>query len=1001
MKVYTTDFPIGFKPKARPKAIISGSGTRFTVLTSRLLRMEYSPGDSFEDRPSQAFWYREQPVPDFQVRRDGERIQIETEHLILNHSAGDSGFSPDTLSITLKELGQTWRYGDADPKNLLGTARTLDQAHGAIGLEPGLVSRSGWAVADDSDQLVFDDVGWLAPRDAPAGSEDLYFFGYGNDYVACLKDYCKISGQVPLLPRWVLGNWWSRYWAYTADELLALMRDFRTNQVPLSVCIVDMDWHITDTGNRSSGWTGYTWNRELFPDPRAFIAELHDLGLKTALNLHPALGVYPHEEQYQEMAERMEIDPETERPVPFDIVDPDFTRAYFELLHHPYEEQGVDFWWMDWQQGTESEVAGLDPLWWLNHLHFHDLGRAGDKRNFVFSRWGGLGNHRYPIGFSGDTVVSWDSLAFQPYFTATAANVGYSWWSHDIGGHMGGVEDAELFARWVQYGVFSPIFRLHCTKNAYHERRPWGYDAETFRVTREAMQLRHALIPYLYTMSWHNHTTAIPPIRPMYYDHPEREEAYHCPDQYTFGTELIVAPYITPADSETRLSRQLVWLPPGQWFGFFDGLSYPGDGWYPLHGGLDDIPVFAKAGAIVPLAAKVGWAGVGTPEALEVHVFPGADNRFELYEDDDHSAYSLIAFSNSWSPDRLHFDVAAVEGEIGHLPAQRPFTFLFRGIAEASVSVEKGGEKCVCAVDYDEGQRVLTVGPVSLAPTDSMSVVITTDGENLVATQDHRRASCLKLLHACKLDTNLKSLIDMRLNEIIAHPATLADFELQASESVLRALAEVITGAGTHKAADPADGGERVILWNNRASAGVTYHFVGQPFVGWSAVRRSGPMPRFAVFKCTDQQLSIAAGAGEGRVSSVTQWFDNLVSGFRPEMAADLDIVVQFDFKGADSYRAHMRISGEQLSVVPGLHGNPDLTVESDAASWLALVNGDADPNELFLSGQLLVSGDMDLIMRLADLLLGASEIGAFDAQRWRLQVSYFGALTLDLGPSR
>jgi hypothetical protein len=150
---------------------------------------------------------------------------------------------------------------------------------------------------------------------------------------------------------------------------------------------------------------------------------------------------------------------------------------------------------MDWQQGRRTAGSDLDPLWWLNHLHFLDLGRNPARRSFAFSRWGGLGSHRYPVGFSGDTVVSWRSLAFQVHFTATAANVAFGWWSHDIGGHMEGIEDAELYVRWLQFGVFSPILRLHSTQNPFHERRPWGWDAQTLALARSAMRLRHALIP--------------------------------------------------------------------------------------------------------------------------------------------------------------------------------------------------------------------------------------------------------------------------------------------------------------------------------------------------------------------------------------------------------------------------------------------------------------------------------------------------------------------------
>ena len=369
--VYTKQFEIPFRPHAQPKAVVTGPAVRFTLLTSRLIRLEYDPDGRFEDRPSQPFWFRDQPVPRFELHRPPGRIEIETEHLALCYVQSKAGFAPDTLSITLKESGRTWRHGDPDLGNLLGTARTLDRADGALALEPGLLSRDGWALVDDSATLVFGPDGWLLPRDAHPAARDFYFFGYGQDYANCQRHFSRIAGPVPLLPRWALGNWWSRYWRYSAEELLELMREFRGHDVPLSVCIVDMDWHLTETGNSSSGWTGYTWNRALFPDATAFIAQLHEMGLKTALNLHPAEGVHAHEAAYTAMAGRLGVDAASGAPIPFDIADPTFTRAYFELLHHPYEKMGVDFWWIDWQQGTESEMAQLDPLWWLNHLHFH------------------------------------------------------------------------------------------------------------------------------------------------------------------------------------------------------------------------------------------------------------------------------------------------------------------------------------------------------------------------------------------------------------------------------------------------------------------------------------------------------------------------------------------------------------------------------------------------------------------------------------------------------
>jgi alpha-glucosidase (family GH31 glycosyl hydrolase) len=787
---YTNSFPIHFDPIARPEAIATAPGARFTVLTPRLLRLEYSPNGRFEDRPSQAFWYRRQPVPEFSWGEENGRYHLRTAFLHLEYTPDPAGFSGDSLTIRLKESGVLWRYGQSDPANLRGTTRTLDEADGPIQLEEGLLSRSGWAVYDDTRRLVFDDEGWLELRRAPAGYRDLYFFGHGHDYAATLADFARVAGPAPMIPRWALGNWWSRYWAYSADELLALMDEFTARETPLAVCIVDMDWHITDTGNQSSGWTGYTWNRALFPDPPAFIAELHRRGLKTALNLHPAEGIHPHEAQYPALARALDLDPDEGEPIPFNIVDPDFARPYFELLHHPQEADGVDFWWMDWQQGELSGLPGLDPLWWLNHLHFYDLARDGGKRPFVFSRWGGLGNHRYPIGFSGDTVVSWASLAFQPRFTATAANVNYGWWSHDIGGHMFGVEEAELYLRWVQFGLFSPILRLHSTKNRFHERRPWGYDAETERLACAALRLRHAFIPYLYTMAWHNHIEHCPLVRPLYHDYPTHEAAYHCPDQYSFGSELLVAPFISPMDPDTRQSRVRVWLPPGDWFDFFRGDWYAGESWTAVYGGLSDIPVFAKAGAIVPLAVGDGLAN---PALLVVHLFPGADNTFALYEDDGLTGRSLLPLRQHWSPEEWTVTIGPVGGETDHLPERRAVALLFRGMmGGTAVSATLNGQPIPIELMRTDGQARVMVG--DLRPADELTVTLTGAEMSWQDGKGRRLENGRRLVSAFRLNTLTKQGLYDQLPDLLAHPDRLKQYEKPLTPSQYRALREVLLG---------------------------------------------------------------------------------------------------------------------------------------------------------------------------------------------------------------
>jgi alpha-glucosidase (family GH31 glycosyl hydrolase) len=425
------------------------------------------------------------------------------------------------------------------------------------------------------------------------------------------------------------------------------------------------------------------------------------------------------------MARWMGMDPGEKQPVPFDVADPHFMQGYFELLHHPQEAMGVDFWWLDWQQGRKSKIPGLDPLWWLNHLHYQDLGRDGRKRPFVFSRWGGLGNHRYPIGFSGDTFIQWRSLAFQPYFTATAANVAYGWWSHDIGGHMFADRSPELYVRWVQFGLFSPILRLHSTSKPQLDRRPWGKPERHFHAAREAMQLRHAFIPYLYTMAWRFHQTGLAPTLPMYYADVS-PQAFACPDQYFFGSELVAAPVVTPSRPRSGRAHQRVWLPSDGWTNLFTGETFPA-GWHTVRAALEDIPVYARPGAIVPLGPRSGRGGTGNPHELDIYLFPGASNRFELYEDDGETTdyqrggYALTPFTLEQNGGALTFTILPVEGRRDLVPARRLYRMHLRGVGVDAA--------CPHPSAYDPATRTLSLEPVTLGPVESFTVTFSIDRE--------------------------------------------------------------------------------------------------------------------------------------------------------------------------------------------------------------------------------------------------------------------------------
>ena len=731
-------------PVADPAAVIAGERYRITVLEDGLVRLEYAEDGVFEDRASTFAVNRHRPVPEFRVIESGPHLTIVTARFRLTYDRGP--FS--TSGLSLEVLGgvssyhSVWRYGQ-HPHDLGGTARTLDARDGAVPLESGVVSRLGFGVIDDSHSFLFDEEGWA--RADNVNRTDLYVFAYGHDYAAALKAFYAVSGPTPVLPRFALGNWWSRYFRYSADSYLELMNRFRSEGLPFSVSVLDMDWHLVDIdAAHGSGWTGYSWNRELFPAPEEFLAHLHAMGLRVTLNVHPADGVRPFEDAYPAMAAALGQD-ESE-PIPFDVTDRRFLAAYFEVLHRGLERDGVDFWWLDWQSGPHSRIAGIDPLWMLNHFHYLDNADEG-RRALTFSRYAGPGNHRYPIGFSGDTVISWASLAFQPYFTATAANIGYGWWSHDIGGHFFGARDDELATRWLQFGVFSPIMRLHSGNNPFITKEPWTFPAEPREVMTRFLRLRHRLVPYLHTMNHRAATDGLPLVLPMYYGFPEAGAAYSVPNQYQFGTQLVVAAITEPADRRTGLARVKAWLPVGTWVDVFTDLVYDGDREIHLHRDLTTLPVLAAAGAIVPLdAAEVPGNDPVNPEHLELLIVVGADGHFDLVEDDGGADGAVAITPIRFEQGNGTLVVGPVRGAVQSVPATRSWTLTFPALAaDADPIATVNDVPQPVQVHREESRIRITIAEVPAAAT----LRITLKTSQLVGNNVQKRI--FDLLNRCQI----------------------------------------------------------------------------------------------------------------------------------------------------------------------------------------------------------------------------------------------------------
>ena len=698
---------IADNPKADAKAVVTSGNARFTVLTPQLIRMEWSADGQFEDRATLTFVNRETPVPEFKVRESRSKLTITTPALTLTYLKNGK-FSDKNLKavFTLNGREVVWTPGMENPQNLLGTTRTLDGADGSKLKEPmeqGILSRAGWSLIDDSQRHVLTPDGsewkeWVEAR--PEGDrQDLYLFAYGHDYKQALADYALVAGRAPMPPKYTLGYWWSRYWQYSDNEFVDLVNKLKSMDVPIDVLIVDMDWHETwglrksnspkDEYGQRIGWTGYTWQKELFPSPANFLKWTENEELKVALNLHPASGIQPYEAVYDDFTKEYGWS-EKGKSVPFKIDERKWADAYFKTVLEPMERDGVDFWWLDWQQWKESKYTpGLSNTFWLNHTFFNHAERQNPGlRPFIYHRWGGLGSHRYPLAFSGDTYATWPMLAYLPYFTATASNVNYGWGGHDIGGHMfhktQKATDPELYTRWLQYGVFTPIFKTHSTKDPRIERCIWCFPDHMF-LMRDAIRLRYTLAPYIYNAARENYDTGVGMCRPMYYDYPESDKAYETPEQFMFGNDILATTITQPVDSITGLAPRTIWFPEGAWFDCATGSMYEGGRTEELHYTLAENPHYAKAGSIIPMNPATVKNLQQPCDTLVLTFIPGGDGQLRHYEDDGMSQqyktnYAVTTVSKKQEGNTVRVRISPREGSFAGASDNRSYELRFPAV---------------------------------------------------------------------------------------------------------------------------------------------------------------------------------------------------------------------------------------------------------------------------------------------------------------------------------
>ena len=698
-----------FKPnyedaKGNPKAVFKGKFYRITVLSESLLRLEYDEGSVFEDRPTELAKFRNFELPKFQVQENENVLVISTEYFRLQYFKDKpfigSTFAQDSnLKVTLQDTDRTWYYGHDEARNYGGFINDLDtrkpyvtQAEKMLEEKKkvkkiinkpfsikGLYSTDGFATIDDSKSLIIDEKGYLIKDERQR--IDIYLFMYKRDFGRCLKDYFTLTGYPPLIPRYALGIWWNKTKPYSFKDIQELIQDFNKYKIPLSVLLLGEYWHIKDNNNKNMYKSGFTFNPEYFTKPEELTIYLHDRGIKLGVNLDPAEGIHPHEQNYESLATDLGI--KEKQTIPFNVFDKRIIAEYLVKLITPLYNNGVDLFWVDYYPKNRNQINVL------NYYQFNDFRKMDNLRPIIISRLASVAPHKYGINYSGETFVSWDTLNKLPEYNAMSSNLGLSWLSHDIGGYKQGTEDRELYTRYIQLGTFSPIFRLSSETGHYYKRKPWVWDVKTYSIVKDYCNFRHRLIPYLYGEAYKYHKSGLPLIQPLYYAIPEIYDETEFKNEYFFGTELLVAPITKPKDSVMNRSFHRVYLPPGTWYDFKTGKKFIGDKRYYMFFKDEDYPVFAKSGSIIPLADLEDNLNVtNSPKTMEVHVFPGKSNIYNLYEDDGVSSlynqgyFIVTRFDYNYLENNYNLIIRPFEGKSKIIPDKRNYRIRFRNTRE-------------------------------------------------------------------------------------------------------------------------------------------------------------------------------------------------------------------------------------------------------------------------------------------------------------------------------
>lgn len=612
------------------KNIITGDKYRFSILSPRLIRIEYNKDNIFENRATSLVVKRNFGPTNFNIEQTELSLIITTEYFTLTYVKG-TPMTSKNLKVKVNGTDREWYPGNKEIRNLGSINYSLDYLDNNLKLDKGLYSFDGFATIDDSTNFVLENDIFIKRE----STYDMYLFVYNKDLGLCLQDYFNLTGYPPMIPRYTLGTWWYKNDIYNMYDIDNILKEFSDNHLPISIFLLGDKWHNTEEN--------FTYNRTLF-DTNILNKYYKSKKVKFGLTVNPSLPITPKDPLFNTLSNS--INNYNNKYLSFIPLTNNTINIYLNNIISNLKSTGINIFNIDYY--NEKDKQGL---FLLNHYHYAiaNLNEVG----VILSRNPGIAPHRYPIIYSGKTKVSWDTLKALPTYNNSAANLGITWHAHAIGGYYGGIEDDELYLRYIQFGVFNPIFILAGDTGKYYKREPWKWNQLNLSVIRTYMQLRNKLIPYIYNEGYNYHEYGVPLIQPLYYKYPKIYDEPNYVNQYFFGSRIMISPIIKKKNIEMNRVVQRIFIPSGIWYDYFSGKKFTGNKYYVNFYKDEDYPIFVKEGSIIPMSLDDTTA---IPHNMEIQIFPaenGLYSSYELYEDDGIS----LSKNNNYIITKMNLDL--------------------------------------------------------------------------------------------------------------------------------------------------------------------------------------------------------------------------------------------------------------------------------------------------------------------------------------------------------